>query len=122
MCQAVWPDRFRTLGLPIAGKMPVAGTGLGGPAGRPETGCAGHVAAAPPGSEAMQWCLLTSLPVEAVAAAEIVRHSWPRGRIEDCFRTGKADCQVERLAVLFCTFVRSIWLKLGRREATAGRN
>ena len=46
----------------------------------------------------MQWCLLTSLPVEAVAAAEIVRHSWPRGRSEDCFRTGKADCQVERLA------------------------
>ena len=56
------------------------------------------MAAAPPGSEAMQGCLLTSLLVEAAAAAAIERHSWQRGRIEACFRMGKADCPVERLA------------------------
>ena len=35
---------------------------------------------------------------EAAAATAIVRHAWQRGRIEDCFRMGKAGCQAERLA------------------------
>ena len=54
-------------------------------------------AAPPPGEEAVQWHLLTNLPVEA-AAAKIVRHSWQRWRIEACFRVLGARCRVRQLA------------------------
>ena len=53
----------------------------------------------PPGEEALQWHLLTSLPVEdADAAAEIVRHYLQRWRIEDYFRILRACCGAEHLA------------------------
>ena len=56
-------------------------------------------AAPPPGEEAVQWRLLTSLPVEdAAAATEIVRHYLQRWRIEDFFRVLKSGCWVEHLA------------------------
>ena len=53
----------------------------------------------PPSEEALQWHLLTSLPVEdAAAAAEMVRHYLQRWRIEDYFRILRACCGAEHLA------------------------
>ena len=69
-------------------------------------------AAPPPGEEAVPWHLLTSLPVEA-AAAELVRHSWQRWRLEACFRVLEARCRVGQLAfrpaeLLFTDFELSL--------------
>ena len=53
----------------------------------------------PPDEGALQWHLLTSLPVEdADAAAEIMRHYLQRWRIEDYFRILRACCGAEHLA------------------------
>ena len=87
---AVCEVRFRRLTLPATrpGLEPVALWGV-------------HLveAAPPPGEEAVQWRLLTSLPVEDLAAAtEIVRHYLQRWRIEDFFRVLQSGCRVEHLA------------------------
>ena len=88
--QAVCELRFRRLTLPPTrrGLEPVDLWGV-------------HLVEAAPllGEEAVQWRLLTSLPVEdADAATEIVRHSWQRWRIEDFFRVLQSGCRVEHLA------------------------
>ena len=87
---AVCELRFRRLTLPPTrrGLEPV------------DLWCVHLVEAAPLlGEEAVQWRLLTSLPVEdADAATEIVRHYWQRWRIEDFFRVLQSGCRVEHLA------------------------
>ena len=53
----------------------------------------------PAGEEAVQWRLLTTVPVaDAATAAEVVRHYVQRWRVEDFFRVLKAGCRVEHLA------------------------
>lgn len=52
----------------------------------------------PAGEEAVQWHLLTTVPVaEVAAAAEVVRHYLQRWRLEDYFRVFKVGCRVEHL-------------------------
>ena len=87
--RAVCELRFRRLTLPPArqGLAPVSLWGV-------------HLVETEPplGERAVQWHLLTSLPVEdADAATEIVRHYLQRWRIEDFFRILKASCREEHL-------------------------
>ncbi len=82
--------RFRKLRLPstLAGAEPVAMSGV-------------HIVETEPpeGEDAVQWFLLTSLPVEdRTTAAAIVEHYLQRWRIEDFFRVLKSGCRVEYLA------------------------
>ncbi len=86
---AVCALRRRRLTLPAtrAGQQPVCLWGV-------------HIVESEPpaGEAAMQWHLLTSLPVaDAASAAEIVRHYLQRWRVEDFFRVLKAGCRVEHL-------------------------
>ena len=53
----------------------------------------------PDGEEAVQWHLLTTVPVAAAAAAaEVVRHYLQCWRVEDFFRVLKSVCRAEHLA------------------------
>ena len=53
----------------------------------------------PPGEEAVQWHLLTSMEVGSAAAAkEVVRHYLQRWKVEEFFRVLKSGCRVEQLA------------------------
>ena len=81
--------RFRRLRLPATGAE-----------AEPVSLAAVHIVETEPpeGEEAVQWHLLTSLPVgDAEAAAQIVGHYLQRWRIEDFFRVLKSGCRVEHL-------------------------
>ena len=53
----------------------------------------------PAGEKAVQWRLLTSLPVDSVEVAEeVVGHYVQRWRVEDCFRVLKSGCGAQRAA------------------------
>ena len=53
----------------------------------------------PEGEEAVQWYLLTSLPIDSFdAAREVIAFYLQRWRVEDYFRVLKSGCRVEHLA------------------------
>ena len=82
--------RYRRLTLPTT----IAG-------GEPVSLAAVHIVetAPPEDEEAVQWFLLTSLPVgDFDAACEVVAFYLQRWRIEDFFRVLKSGCRVEHLA------------------------
>ena len=82
--------RYRRLTLPATN----------GGAGAVEMSGVHIVETAPPeGEDAVQWHLLTSLPVDTVeAAVEIIAFYLQRWRVEDFFRVLKSGCRVEYLA------------------------
>ena len=109
--RAVRSARCRALGLPTAGKNACRRyrprwprTGRRPVAAHVRQPClkragARRAAALPPTRRGLPTVSLSgALLGEAAAATAIVRHAWQRGRIEACFRMGKAGCQAERLA------------------------